>query len=61
MTVLGDDLSGLERTRVAAIGPATAATAEECGIPPHVVAEDHTIDGLVDALRTDAQERAAGS
>jgi uroporphyrinogen III methyltransferase/synthase len=48
---LGGDLSGLEATVVAAIGPATAATAEECGLSPAVVASEHTIDGLVDALR----------
>ena len=51
VAVLGGDLDGLDGTLIAAIGPATAATAEECGLSPAVVASEHTIDGLVDALR----------
>ena len=35
---------------VAAIGPITADTARELGLPPHIVAEEHTIPGLVNAL-----------
>lgn len=35
---------------VACIGPATAATARDLGIEPTVVAETHTVDGLIDAL-----------
>jgi len=35
---------------VACIGPVTAATARDFGLPVHVEAEVHTIDGLVDAL-----------
>ena len=50
-SILGDDLAGLEKTTVAVIGPATAATAEACGLTPAVVASEHTIDGLVEALR----------
>ena len=42
-TALGD-------ARVAAIGPITAGTAREAGLPVHVVAERHTVDGLLDAL-----------
>ncbi|MGH2411001.1 MAG: uroporphyrinogen-III synthase, partial [Chloroflexota bacterium] len=49
---LGDDvpslLSGLV---VACIGPVTAETARECGLAPAIVAEEHTIDGLVAAIR----------
>ncbi|RIK10450.1 MAG: uroporphyrinogen-III C-methyltransferase [Acidobacteria bacterium] len=37
---------------VACIGPATAATARDLGIEPTVVAQSHTIEGLVDALRS---------
>ncbi len=35
---------------VACIGPVTAATAVEHGVPVTVVAAEHTVDGLVDAL-----------
>jgi len=35
---------------VACIGPVTAATAAEHGVPVTVVATEHTVDGLVDAL-----------
>jgi uroporphyrinogen III methyltransferase/synthase len=37
-------------TRIAAIGPITADTAREFGLTPHIVAEEHTIPGLVAAL-----------
>jgi uroporphyrinogen-III synthase len=35
---------------VACIGPVTAATAAEHGVPVTVVAAQHTVDGLVEAL-----------
>ena len=35
---------------VACIGPVTAATAAEHGVPVTVVADEHTVEGLVDAL-----------
>jgi uroporphyrinogen III methyltransferase/synthase len=35
---------------VACIGPSTEATARELGVPVTVVAREHTIDGLVEAL-----------
>jgi uroporphyrinogen III methyltransferase / synthase len=35
---------------VVCIGPVTAATAAEHGLPVTVVAEEHTVDGLVEAL-----------
>jgi uroporphyrinogen III methyltransferase/synthase len=35
---------------VVCIGPITARTAEEAGLPVHAVAADHNLDGLVDAL-----------
>jgi len=37
-------------TAAAAIGPVTAATLHGVGIEPAVVADDYTIDGLVDAI-----------
>ncbi len=38
------------RARVAAIGPITAGTARELGLPVHVVAREFTIPGLVEAM-----------
>jgi uroporphyrinogen III methyltransferase/synthase len=42
--------AALERTLVACIGPVTAETAREVGLAVHLVAEEYTIDGLVEAL-----------
>jgi uroporphyrinogen-III synthase len=38
------------RSRVAAVGPITAGTARELGLPVHAVASEFTIEGLVEAL-----------
>ncbi len=43
------------RGRVVSIGPVTTATCRELGLEPHVEADPHDLDGLVDAL-----VRAAG-
>ncbi|MCL4459958.1 MAG: uroporphyrinogen-III C-methyltransferase [Chloroflexi bacterium] len=48
--MLGEDITRLEATTVACIGPITAQTATELGIRVDVVAEEHTIPGLVKAL-----------
>lgn len=50
--LLGGDTSPLERATIACIGPATAETARQAGLPVHVTAEVHTIEGLVTALRS---------
>jgi uroporphyrinogen III methyltransferase/synthase len=42
-------------TRVVSIGPVTSATLREHGIEPHVEAERHDIDGVVEALLADAR------
>ena len=42
-------------TRVVSIGPVTSATLRERGVEPHVEAERHDIDGLVQALVADIQ------
>ena len=42
-------------TRVVSIGPVTSATLREHGIEPHVEAERHDVDGLLQALLTDAR------
>jgi uroporphyrinogen III methyltransferase / synthase len=44
-------------TRTVSIGPLTSATLREHGIEPHIEAERHDIDGLVDALLVDAASR----
>ena len=44
---------------IACIGPVTAATAEAAGLRVDLVSEEHTIPGLIDALRRRfGQERA---
>lgn len=45
--------------RVACIGPITARTARELGLPVHAVADEYTVPGLVRAL-TDAERARAG-
>jgi uroporphyrinogen III methyltransferase / synthase len=42
-------------TRIVSIGPVTSATLRERGLEPHVEAERHDVDGLVDALLADAE------
>lgn len=46
------ELAGRETgsARVAAIGPITAGTARELGLPVHAVAEEYTVPGLIRAL-----------
>ena len=41
-------------TRIVSIGPVTSATLREHGLEPHVEAEPHDVDGLVQALLSDA-------
>jgi len=48
----GLDTSSLEKAVIACIGPVTAEAARELGFNVHVVAEEHTTSGLVDALAT---------
>jgi len=51
VAMLGEDIEPLRRCRIACIGPVTATTAQELlGRPPDVVAREHTIAGLVQAL-----------
>jgi uroporphyrinogen III methyltransferase/synthase len=55
--LLGDDSSGLKNAVIGCIGPSTADTAQRCGLAPTVVAQNHTIPGLVSALRDYFSER----
>lgn len=45
------------QTRVASIGPVTSAALRERAIEPHVEATRHDVDGLIEALVTDAAQR----
>ncbi len=49
--ILDGDLSSLSTATVACIGPTTAATATELGLTPDVIATDHSVQGLIAALR----------
>ena len=42
----------LERAVIACIGPKTAQTVRDLGLPVHVVAKEHTVSGLVESLET---------
>ncbi len=46
------------RGRLVSIGPVTSATLREHGLEPHVEAERHDIDGVVEALLADAGAQA---
>jgi uroporphyrinogen III methyltransferase/synthase len=48
---------GLGHARLVSIGPVTSATLRERGLQPDVEAEAHDIDGLVEALLSDAEAR----
>ena len=43
-------LAIFDGTTIACIGPVTAQTARELGLEPDLVAEEHTIEGLVQAI-----------
>lgn len=46
-----------ETVTVACIGPVTAQTADDLGLPVHVTASQYTIDGLIQALIKHSQEQ----
>lgn len=45
-------------TRTVSIGPVTSATLREHGVEPHVEAQRHDIDGVLEALLSDSANRA---
>ncbi len=45
-------------TRIVSIGPVTSQTLRDHGLPPHVEAHPHDIDGLVEALLAQARGQA---
>ena len=50
LDLLDGDMEVIQGSRIACIGPTTAATAKELGLTVDLVADVHTVDGLVDAL-----------
>lgn len=46
-----DPLALLGSARIACIGPITADAARACGLPVHIMADPHTTEGLIAALR----------
>ncbi len=46
-----------EKCRIACIGPITAATAREMGLPVHIVATEYTSEGLLEAIIADVVHR----
>ena len=48
----GDAVRLLQAATLASIGPVTTRTAEKHGLHVAVTAEEHTVDGLVDALKS---------
>jgi uroporphyrinogen III methyltransferase/synthase len=56
VSMLGKNGEVVNRTRVACIGQVTAATAARLGVRVDVVAKEHTIPGLVQAIIEDYQK-----
>ncbi len=54
--LLGSKWEAVNRTRIACIGPVTAATAARLGVRVDVVAKEHTIPGLVQAIIEDCRK-----
>ncbi|MCL0046543.1 uroporphyrinogen-III C-methyltransferase [Dehalococcoidales bacterium] len=50
VAILGRKQQVLNRAKIACIGPTTAATAAQAGLKVDVIAEEHTIPGLVQAM-----------
>lgn len=50
LDILGNDRGLLDESLVACIGPITAATANELGLTVDIVAAEHNVEGLADAL-----------
>jgi uroporphyrinogen III methyltransferase / synthase len=48
-------------TRIVSIGPVTSETLRESDLAPHVEANPHDVDGIVDALLADVAHRTADS
>jgi len=59
VSLLGAEWEAINRTKVACIGPVTAATAAELGVRVDVTASEHTIPGLVEAIVQDFEKEGS--
>ena len=50
VSLLGEEAENLKSARIACIGPVTAGTAAEVGLKVDIVAREHTVPGLVEAI-----------
>ena len=57
LSALGHDVSHMSNVRIAAIGPATAATLERYGLRADIVPDEYIAEGVAAALLRDARER----
>ena len=57
LTIVGSEWQTISKTRIACIGPITADAAIEAGLKVDMVAEEHTIHGLVEAMESYFRER----
>jgi len=51
VALLDGDVSALGEARIACIGPVTAAAAKDLGLRVDILAREHTVEGLVEALK----------
>jgi uroporphyrinogen-III synthase len=59
LLVLGQEPQVLGQTRIATIGPATAAALESYGLSATLVPEEYIAEGVAQALRDEASQRSA--
>ena len=60
-SLLDGDLGRLRQSTIACIGPITADAAREVGLKVDIIASEHTVAGLVDALEAYCLEENAGN
>ena len=60
-SLVDGDLKRLDRSTIACIGPITADAARELGLKVDIVASEHTVRGLVDALEAYCSGENAGN
>ena len=57
LITLGHSIEHMSHVRIAAIGPATAATLKRYGLTADIVPDEYIAEGVALALRNDAQQR----